>query len=152
MTRTLLIAGASGISLILGWLLGRELQSSEGRAITSESFSWGLMTDATVLQFRNATPETAITMVRAYVRRVEECASSAASRYPCDGATLVQGHIMLAELCHDMKDVACESASFQAATDECVKAQLGECAEANLRQRLRGWRSHGTTPGRSGGE
>jgi hypothetical protein len=146
MKRRNLIAGACGVSLILGWLVGHQLQNSEANSITAEFITWGLLTDATVLQYRNARPDTAITMVRAYVRHVDECAASASSAYPCHGATFVQAHIMLAELCHDLKDALCEAASLRSAVDECVKARVGDCSEAALRQHVQRLRAPGVMP------
>jgi hypothetical protein len=146
MTRRSLIAGACGVSIISGWLLGRQLQNVKANAITSEFLSWGLLTDATVLQYRNAQPETAIAVVRAYVRRVDECAANVASTYPCHGATFVQAHIMLAELCRDMKDAQCEERSLRSAVDECVKAQVGACSEAALRQQAQRLRAPDVVP------
>jgi hypothetical protein len=148
MTRRSSIAAACGTSLVLGWLLAHQLQSYEANSITSEFFAWGLLTDATILQYRNAKPEMAITMVRSYVRRVDECAASAESVYPCRGATSVQAHIMLAALCHDVKDPLCEAASLRSAADECVKAQVNECSEATLRQYAQRLRAPGALPGK----
>jgi hypothetical protein len=148
MTRRSFIAATCGASLVLGWFLARQFQSYEANAITSKFFAWGLLTDATILQYRNARPEIAIIMVRAYVRRVDECAASAASVYPCRGATSVQAHIMLAELCHDVKDALCEAASLRSAVDECVKAQVNDCSEATLRQYAQRLRAGGVMPGR----
>lgn len=146
MTRRALITGGCGVSIVLGWLLGQQLQEVEGNAITSEVFAWGLLVDATVLQYRNAPPETAIAIVTAYARRVDECAANATSIYPCRGATLVQAHIMLAEVCHDMKDAQCEARSLRSAVNECVQAQVADCSEATLRQHAQRLRVPGVVP------